>query len=135
MARLTDNGMLLALGAVGLTAAAGVLARRGSRALSPSSERTPFDLRAVKEAVSSAHTKAWGRAPSAETLRDAVKLPADTHRAEDFGPNAVGVIFTEYGNLSQYGNDAFWRHLRTQLNTIGLYYEWHDGGTATIWRA
>lgn len=91
------------------------------------------ELNVVKAAVALAHKKVWDREPSAATMLEAVKLPADTHRAAELG-RAVVVIFTEHGNLSQYDNDAFWRHLRAALNKSGLYYEWHDGGTATIWR-
>ena len=60
MARLTDNGMLLALGAVGLTAAAGAFARRGSRALAPASGEALQGLLAVLRAMqTSIHEGHW----------------------------------------------------------------------------
>lgn len=60
MARFTDNGLLLTLGAVGLTAAAGAFSRRGSRALAPASGEALQGLLAVLRAMqTSIHEGHW----------------------------------------------------------------------------
>ena len=60
MARFTDNGTLLALGAVGLTAAAGAFSRRGSRSLAPASGEALQGLLAVLRAMqTSIHEGHW----------------------------------------------------------------------------
>ncbi|TAL43153.1 MAG: hypothetical protein EPN91_06960 [Salinibacterium sp.] len=88
----------------------------------------------VRAAVNKAHRAVWGRNVEADTMANAVRHPNDTRRAGEEGiGRAVAVIFTEYGNLSQYGNDDFWIGLEKALEPAGLYYEWYDGGTATIW--
>ena len=88
----------------------------------------------VRRAVAAAYKKAWGRNISAATIRDAVLAPDDTRRSgEDGIIGSEAVVFTEYAGLSQYDNDQFWAELRRELRPHGLYYEWLDGGTATIW--
>lgn len=86
----------------------------------------------VRDQVFRAFKLAYGERLTDETLEAAVKHPGETHRAAEV-KGAVCVIFTEYGGLSQYGNNEFWKELNPLLAAHGLYYEWLDGGTATIW--
>lgn len=88
----------------------------------------------VRAAVSGAYRGVWRSSIPVKTLAEAVRAPGDTaHATLDGIRGSVAVIFTEYAGLSQYDNDAFWKKLRKALEPHGLYYEWFDGGVATIW--
>ena len=88
----------------------------------------------VKECVAKAYTASWGEPISPRTLHDAVVLPETTARKHDAGiEGSRAVIWTEFAGLSQYDNDVFWKTLQAQLKRHGLYYEWVDGGSASIW--
>lgn len=86
----------------------------------------------VAACVKLAHKRAYKREIDPATLVVAVNYPCDTRRGAEY-PKALCVIFTEYAGLSQYGAFGFWEELARLLGEHALYYEWQDGGTATIW--
>jgi hypothetical protein len=113
--------------------AAAYLKKHGIRKNPRRMENPVSNLDVVRKAISAAYKKSWGDNISASTLRDAVKAPKDTKRRSEEGiVGSQAVVFTEYGGLSQYDNHEFWSELKRELRLHGLYYEWLDGGTATI---
>lgn len=90
----------------------------------------------VKEAVDEAYIEAWGRPVGTfdpQMLHKVCVARRDAPNACDIGEGCLAVIYTEYGNLTQYNNDEFWEALQEALEPRGLYYEWQNGGCATIW--